>query len=193
MFKTGLAVCMGVVMGVAMVAVAHAEGVKVGERAPDFKAETVDGKTLTLADAKGAKVTVIAFTCYTCPVALAYEDRFVEFAKEYKEKDVALVTINVNVTEDLKTMKARAEEKGFNFPYAYDGSGKSAEAYGAVVTPHMFVVDGDGKIAYIGAFDDNMSHDKVTKTYVVDAVEALLAGKRPAVTEARAFGCSIKR
>jgi peroxiredoxin len=184
---------MGLLVLTAGAVVAHAEGIKVGDAAPEFKAETVDGKTLTLADTKGSKVVVITFTCNNCPVAVAYEDRFIEFAKQYEDKGVALVAINVNVTEDLEAMKKRAEEKGFNFPYAYDGSGKSAEAYGARVTPHMYIVDGDGKIAYIGAFDDNMNRDKVTKTYVVDAVDALLAGKRPEVSETKAVGCTIKR
>ena len=78
-------------------------------------------------------------------------------------------------------MKTRAEEKDFNFPYAYDESGKSAAAYRARVTPHLFIIDADRKVAYIGSFDDNMVSKKVTKNYVCDAVDALLGGKKPSV------------
>ncbi|MHB0957270.1 MAG: thioredoxin family protein [Pirellulaceae bacterium] len=171
----------------------RAESLKVGDKAPNFKAETVDGKVISLEDAKGAKALVVSFTCNECPVAVAYEDRFIEFAKKYADKDVKFFAINVNSTEDLEAMKKRAEEKGFQYPYAYDASGKSAEAYGARVTPHLFVIDAEGVVAYIGSFDDNMNHDKATKHFVVDAVEALLEGKKPETTETKAFGCTIKR
>jgi peroxiredoxin len=164
--------------------------VKNGEAAPDFKAKGVDGKDYSLTNSKDAKVTVLCFTCNVCPVAVAYEDRFIEFAKKYHDKGVNFVAINVNSTEDISAMKQRAEEKGFNFPYAYDESGDSARAYGARVTPHLFVLDSKGKVQYQGAFDDNQG--KPTKHYVADAVEAVLAGKTPAVTETRAVGCGIK-
>ena len=171
----------------------RAETLKVGDKAPNFKAETVDGKVITLGDTKGAKAIVVCFTCNDCPVAMAYEDRFVAFNKKYGDKEVKFVAINVNKTENLEAMKKRAEEKKFNFPYAYDESGKSAADYGARVTPHMFVIDADGVVAYIGAFDDNMTAEKAAKHYVADAVDAVLKGKQPETTETKAVGCSIKR
>ena len=167
-----------------------AAGVKIGDSAPDFKAKGVDGKDYDLGKAKDTKATVVCFTCNVCPVAVAYEDRFIEFAKKYQDKGVKFVAINVNSTEDISAMKQRAEEKGFSFPYAYDDTGDSARAYGARVTPHLFVVDNQGKIVYQGAFDDNQN--KPTKHFVADAVDAVLAGKKPEVTETRAFGCGIR-
>lgn len=193
MVKSGLTVGWSLLVVFTLALVARADGVKIGDAAPGFNAETVDGKALTLADAKGSKVVVVTFMSYTCPVAVAYHQRFVEFVDQYKDKGVAFLALNVNVNEDLKGMKAQAEENGFNFPYAYDASGKSSKAYGAQVTPHVFVIDGDGKVAYIGAFDDNMSSSKVKHKYVADAVDALLAGKRPEVAETKAFGCNVKR
>jgi peroxiredoxin len=162
--------------------------VRTGEAGPNFKAKGIDGKEYSLA--KDAKVTVLCFTCNVCPVAVAYEDRFIEFAKKYKDKSVNFIAINVNSTEDRAAMKQRAEEKGFPFPYAYDESGDSARAYGARVTPHLFVLDGQGKVVYQGAFDDKQAEP--TKHYVVDAVEAVLAGKKPPVAETTAFGCGIR-
>lgn len=192
MLKSTVWGCVGLLALVGYAATARAEGVKVGDKAPNFKAESTDEKILTLADFKDAKVLIVCFTCNACPVAVAYEDRFIEFKKKYSEKDVKFVAINANATEDLAAMKKRAEEKDFNFPYAYDGSGKSAEAYGAKVTPHMFVIDSQGIVAYIGSFDDEMAADKAKKHFVVDAVDALLAGKKPETTEHAAFGCTIK-
>jgi peroxiredoxin len=183
-------------MAVALVAVsfstAHA-AVKVGDKAPDIKGvPTTDGKQVNLADVKDAKAVVVCFTCNNCPVAVAYEDRFVEFTKKYGEKGVKFIAINVNASEDLEKMKQRAEEKGLNYPYAYEESGASATAYGAKVTPHIFVLDGDRKVAYIGAFDDNQNPDKVGKAYVADAVEAIIAGKSVPVSETRPVGCGIR-
>jgi hypothetical protein len=87
-------------------------------------------------------------------------------------------------------MQTRAEEKGFNFVYALDESGKAATEYGARVTPHMFVLDKDRNVAYRGSFDDDL--DKPTKPYVANAVDALLAGKTVEVSSTKAFGCGIK-
>lgn len=182
-------------MMTAAVAILFATGsvfaaVKTGDAGPDFKAKGVDGREYSLANSKDAKVTVLCFTCNICPVAVAYEDRFIDFAKKFKDKGIDFVAINVNSSEDLAAMKQRAEEKGFTFPYVYDESGNSARSYGARVTPHLFVLDSKGKVMYQGAFDDNQS--KPTKHFVIDAVNSVLAGKTPEVTETRAFGCGIQ-
>jgi peroxiredoxin len=167
--------------------------VKVGDKAPGFKdIPTVDGKKVTLDDMKDAKAVVVCFTCNNCPVAVAYEDRFVAFTKKYADKGVKFVAINVNSGEDLEKMKQRAEEKGFNYPYAYDANGDSAKAYGAKVTPHIFVLDKDRKVAYIGAFDDNQAEGKASKHYVADAVDAVLVGKTVPVSTTAPVGCGIQ-
>jgi peroxiredoxin len=193
MTKSSVWQCVGLLVVLGCCSTVRAEGLKVGDKAPNFKAESTDGKVLTLGDFKNAKVLVVCFTCNECPVAAAYEDRFIEFNKQYHDKDVKFVAINVNVTEDLKAIKKRAQEKNFNYPYAYDSSGKSAEAYGAKVTPHLFVVDSAGVVAYIGSFDNDMAADKAKQHFVADAVDAVLAGKMPETTTHEAFGCTIKR
>jgi peroxiredoxin len=188
--KSGV-LAVGVALAVALGGRANAEEIEIGKQAPDFKAVGVDGKDYSLASTKGAKVTVLSFTCNGCPVAVAYEDRFIEFAKKYSGKGVKFIALNCNnATENLKAMKQRAEEKGFTFPYAFDASGDAARAYGATVTPHMFIVNDQGKVVYRGAFDDKMKDAK--QHYVVDAVDALLAGKDVETPSSKAFGCSIK-
>jgi peroxiredoxin len=151
----------------------------------------VDGKEYTMATlSKDADLVVVCFTCNQCPVAVAYEDRFIEFCEKYKDKNVSFVALNCNNrTENLDVMKQRAEEKGFNFIYAFDESGKAAKEFGARVTPEMFVVK-DGKIAYHGAFDNKQTEP--TEMYLVSAVNALLDGKTPEKAETKPFGCGIK-
>ncbi|MDX1944367.1 MAG: thioredoxin family protein [Pirellulaceae bacterium] len=172
---------------------AFAAGVEVGGKAPTFKGlPGVDGKEVSLDGLKDAKVVVVCFTCNVCPMSVAYEDRFVEFQKKYADKGVKFVAINANngnPNETIANMKTRAEEKGFNFPYVYDASGASALEYGAKVTPHLFVLDGQRNVAYIGSFDDNRNNP--TKHYVADAVDALLAGKKIETTSTKAFGCGV--
>jgi len=164
---------------------------KVGDAAPHFTAVGVDGKEYSLKSlSEESELVVLCFTCNGCPVAVAYEDRFIEFTKAYQDKKVTFVAINCNnQTENLEGMKKRAEDKGFNFIYAFDESGAAAKDFGAKVTPELFVIQ-DGKIAYHGAFDDKQKEP--TKAYLVNAVDALLQGETPDVATTKPFGCGIK-
>jgi len=181
---------------VALVAVSCHAGVQVGDPAPNWAAiPGVDGKDHSLADYKDAKLVVLVFTCNHCPVAVNYEDRLVALQKDYEAKGVQFVAICVNDRDEdrLEPMKARAKEKGFNFPYLYDESQKTAKDYGAKNTPHLFVLGKDRKVVYIGGIDDNHQNPKaVTKQYLRDALDALLAGKEPPQAETPHPGCGIK-
>ena len=182
-----------VLMIIAMIVVGAemASALNIGDKAPTFIAQGIDGKEYSLDSvSKRFDLVVLCFTCNRCPLAIAYEDRFIKFNKEYKEQSVAFIALNCNnKTEGLDVMKERAEEKGFNFVYAFDETGNVARAYSARVTPELFVIQ-DGKIAYHGAFDDD--RDEPSSGHLVNAVDALLAGGTPDVVETRAFGCRIK-
>jgi len=174
---------------------AVAEEIKVGAKAPDWSGIIgTDDQKHSLADYKDAKIIVLAFMANHCPVAVAYEDRLVAIQRDYKEKGVQVVAVNVNnIPKDrLDKMKIRAKEKGFNFPYLYDSSQKIGRDYGAAVTPHIFVLDQERKVAYVGSIDDNMKEKEVKQHYLRDALNALLTGKAPPVPHSKAFGCSIK-
>ena len=164
---------------------------KTGDPAPKFTATSTDGKEINLDSFKSSDVVVVVFTCNACPVAKAYETRLKDFVNKYEGKNVSLVALNNNHTEDLNKMKEYTEEKDFNFVYAYDGSGASGRAFGAKVTPHFFVLDKNRKLAYQGAFDDQWKSEP-SEHYVADAVDALLAGKKVPVDFHKASGCSIK-
>jgi len=191
------AVCLAVLamVGLALSCQAAETKLKIGDKAPDFKdLPGVDGKKHSLSDYADAKIVVVVFTCNHCPVAKAYEDRIIQFQKDYKDKGVQVIAINVNnIPQDrLDKMIERAKQKGFNFPYLYDQSQESARQYGATCTPHFFVLCPERKIAYMGAMDDNNNPDKVKEHWLRDAVDALLAGKTPPKQITQQRGCSIK-
>jgi len=178
-----------------VVARAEAAKLKIGDPAPTFSELIgVDDKKHCLSDYKDAKLIVLIFTCNHCPVAVAYEDRIIALQKDYKDKGVQVIAVNVNniPADRLDQMKIRAENKGFNFPYLYDETQKIGHDYGAEVTPHVFVLDQQRKIAYMGAIDDSQNPEKVKTHYLRDALDALLAGKEPPRTVTKHFGCSIK-
>lgn len=192
MVTTGVAVAC---LALGSCAIAEQGGVKVGDKAPDWKNIIgVDDKQHSLSDYAKAKFIVLVFTCNHCPVAQAYEERLVALQKDYQGKGVQVIAVNVNnIPEDrLEQMKVRAKEKGFNFPYIYDSSQKMGHDYGAKVTPHVFVLDPQRKVVYIGAIDDNIDPKKVKQHYLRNALDALLAGKSPDPATTKAFGCTIK-
>ncbi|MCM2301763.1 MAG: thioredoxin family protein, partial [Flavobacteriaceae bacterium] len=98
--------------------------------------------------------------------------------------------------DSYELMKVRAQEKGFTFPYLLDEGQKIYPQYGATRTPHIFILKkekGNLMVSYIGAIDDNYKDATRAKVkYVEDAVDALLKGEKPAITETKALGCSIK-
>jgi peroxiredoxin len=174
----------------------QAAGIKLGDPAPAWSGLAgVDGKQHSLDDYRSAKLVVVVFTCNLCPVAKAYEDRLVALAKDYQDKGVQLVAVDCNPApgEQLDKMKQRAEEKSFNFPYLHDSAEQqTGHAYGAKVTPHVFVLDQQRKIVYMGAVDDNKEVGDVKTPYLRAALDALLTGKQPPKAETKAFGCGIK-
>src|ERR1041384_7060097 len=108
----------------------------IGSSAPDFKLPGVDGKKWQLKDFSKAKILAVIFTCNHCPTAQAYEERIKQLVIDYKPRGVAFVAINPNssvgvrldefgytdVDDSLDSIKIRAKQRGFNFPYLDDGA-----------------------------------------------------------------------
>ena len=183
------------------------ETLEIGRQAPDFNLPGVDGRNYRLADFAKAKILVVVFTCNHCPTAQAYEDRFKKLTSDYKNKGVAVVAISPNDPEAVrldelgysdmgdtfKEMKIRVRDKGYNFPYLYDGKTQAVTlAYGAVATPHLFIFDNQRKLRYVGRFDDSEKPKQVKSNDAINAIEAVLAGKKVPVAKTMAFGCSTK-
>jgi peroxiredoxin len=155
-----------------------------------------DGRRHAWTDVADRDAVVVVFTCNTCPYAIDYESRIDALAERHAgpQSRVAVVAINANaMAEDaLAAMRARAEAKGFSFPYLRDESQAVARDFGAVRTPECFVLDRQRKIVYMGALDDASDAGNVTRHYVDDAVAAVLAGREVEVAETPPVGCLIR-
>ncbi len=169
---------------------------QIGSAAPWFSLPCVDGQTCSL-DSFTKDLLVVIFTCNHCPYAQAYEKRLFSIAKEFSE-NADFVAINPNDAvkypdDSFERMKERTAEKGFPYHYLHDESQKVARAYGALVTPHVFVFDKNRKLIYQGGVDNNWENgDAATKRYLYDALAAASEGKAIARKMAPVIGCSIK-
>ncbi len=177
-------------------------GYGVGDYAKDFNLPNIDGKMVSMDDYKDAKGFIVVFTCNTCPYAKAYESRIMDLDKKYAGKGYPVIAINPNDIgqqpgDSMDEMKKRSSDKGYSFPYLRDDSQEVAKAFGATKTPHVYVLNKEGagkyKIEFIGAIDDSPNDaSDVSEKYVEDAINSLLTGGKPNVTEKRAIGCTIK-
>jgi peroxiredoxin len=171
---------------------------QIGETAPDFNLPGTDGKNHTLKDYADCRILVVAFTCNHCPYVIGSEDRMIGFALTYAPKNVAFVAINSNdetshPTDSMEHMIERARQKDFPFAYLRDKTQEVALAYGALKTPHFFVFDHERKLRYTGRMDDNPRTPGAETTHeLTDAVDAILAGKKPPVELTNPIGCTVK-
>jgi hypothetical protein len=158
----------------------------------------LDGKSVSIADVAGKAGTLVVFTCNHCPFARSWERRIADLGNAYAKKGVGVILVNANdpakYPEDgFPEMQARAKSLGLQVPYVIDDTSNVARAFGASVTPEAFLFDKAGKLAYHGTVDDNHTDPaKVTKRYLADALDAVVAGKPPAVAETKGIGCGIK-
>jgi peroxiredoxin len=178
-----------------------AKGVSVGDAAPAFTLKDTDGKDVSLDSLrKDGKIVVAFWFNPKCPFVVKHFEKggntFNDMFTAYKDKKVSIVAINSNAAGEQgsgKDTNATAKKDWkIEFPILLDESGDTGKAYGAVTTPHCFVIGTDGKIAYVGAIDDD-SGGKVGKTnYVSKAVDELLAGKPVTTSSTKPYGCSVK-
>jgi peroxiredoxin len=180
-----------------------AQGYSVGDEAMNFSLLNVDNNMVSMtddayADAEGF---IVIFTCNHCPFSVAYEDRIIELDKKFKSQGWPVIAINPNdedayPDDSYPEMKVRAKEKGFTFPYLRDESQEIARAYGALKTPHVYVVEkSDDRfvVRYIGAIDDSARDPEgVSQRFVEQAIGELKAGEAVSVSSTKAIGCSVK-
>lgn len=170
------------------------ETLSIGSPAPDFNLPGTDGNTYSLASFSSAKAIVLAFTCNHCPYAKAYDDRFQDLFRQFGPQDVAFAAISANDAENYpEDSFENMKQRDLPFPYLYDESQETAKAYGAVCTPHYFVLDGERKVVYEGRLDDNWQQpNQVQETDLKNAIEAVLAGEKVPAPNTNPMGCSIK-
>jgi peroxiredoxin len=176
-------------------------GYQVGDKVMNFNLKNVDGKPVSLDGNSSVKGYIVVFTCNTCPVAQAYEDRIIALDKKYASEGYPVIAINANDAalssgDSFEEMKKRAARKSYGFAYLTDETQEVAKTYGARNTPTVFVVKRSGNdfiLAYTGAIDNNTQDAaSATEKYVQNAVDALLKEKTVSVPTTKAIGCGIK-
>jgi peroxiredoxin len=172
-----------------------AAGVDVGDAAPDFTLADTEGTPVSLSDFEG-KVVVLEWLNPDCPFVQRHykAGTMKKLASAYAGKGVVWLTINSTHYMDAA---ANAKFKAANdlpYPILVDQSGKVGHLYGAKTTPHMYLIDGGGKLVYIGAIDDDPrgNRDQPATNYVAAALDQILAGKAVTIAETKPYGCSVK-
>ncbi|HWV72045.1 MAG TPA: thioredoxin family protein [Pseudosphingobacterium sp.] len=193
-------IMIGMLLGMFQV-IAQTKGYQPGSVVPNFSLKDVNNKPVSLNDYKTAKGYIVVFTCNTCPIAQAYEDRIIALHEQYAAKGFPVIAINPNDPEvskgdSFKAMQERAASKKYPFAYLFDPGQIITKQFGAERTPHIYLlsktIDGN-QVAYIGAIDndtENTNPDK--KKYLDEAIQALLIGDSPKITLTKAVGCSVK-
>ena len=165
----------------------------IGATIDDFTLPDVDNKDRSLKSLAGKNGSVLLFIAVQCPVSNAYNERMAKLAEDYKAKGIAVIGINSNVAEDAATVKAHAAEHKLSFPILKDPGNKIADRLGASVTPEAYFIDANNKLLYHGRIDNSRNAAQVESNDLRNALDSALGGKAIEKTEAKAFGCSIKR
>ncbi len=175
---------------------------EIGAKAPmtDYKMKDVSGKSYSLADLKKENGLLVIFSCNTCPFVLGWEDQYPKLKKVADENKIGMVLINSNEAkrgddDSMDAMKEHHKKANYNMPYVVDVNHRLADVFGAKTTPHVYLFNGDMRLAYRGLINnryDNRSRE-VTETYLEDALTNLAAGKNINLAITQEKGCSIKR
>jgi hypothetical protein len=184
------------------------ETLNIGAVAPasDVKMTDISGAQYSLADLKNSGGLLVVFSCNGCPFVVGsegsegWEGRYDGLREIAEANNIGMALINSNEAkrdkgDDIKSMKTRAEEHGFSkCKYLLDVNSTVANAFFARTTPHVYLFDGNMKLVYKGAIDDNVDDSKkVKEPYLKNAMENLASGKKIKPAETKPVGCSIKR
>ena len=142
---------------------------------------------------------LVVFTCNTCPFVVMWEDRYAQLEEACRANKIGMVYLNSNEAkragdDSPQAMSDHAKKMGYTYPYLIDKKSAVANAFGAKTTPHIYLFNGDQKLVFKGAIDDNYKDiNKVKEPYLLNAIEQMVAGKKITVAQTKAVGCSIKR
>jgi peroxiredoxin len=176
----------------AVLAVPAFAEVAIGDKLPSFTlTDAVGGKAVDVAAAQGKKATVVMFIATECPVSNDYNERMAAVARDYAAKGVAFLGINSNKQETPTAIATHAKDNKFSFPVLKDTGNVQADAFGARVTPEIYVYDASSKLVYHGRIDAERKGG--SSQDLKATLDAVIAGKPVPVAETKAFGCTIKR
>jgi len=170
---------------------------EIGKAAPDFTLKSIDGKEVKLSDYLG-KFVVLEWTNHQCPFVkrfVADKHRPQKISATYARQDVVWLSIDSShfVQDKIDDIKAFRQNERIEYPLLLDPAGKVGRAYGAKTTPHLFVIDREGKLRYAGAPDDDRAGDKTNpRLYVEEAIRALIDRTELPLTKTQPYGCTVK-
>jgi peroxiredoxin len=171
--------------------------IKVGDTMPDFTLPDPGGQMHSLYDLRGHKAVAVIFIATRCPYSNAFTGVMSRLAQEYSAKGVAFVGINANKTEPAAEVAEHARTHGLNFLILKDPEDTVANRLGARVTPEVFLMDSNWVVRYHGALGGSQhpttDPHQASDEEVRPALDAVLTGQPVAVSETKAFGCTIKR
>ena len=173
--------------------------VPLGTPAPPFSLPNTAGRTVSLDDLADGPALLVMFICNHCPFVKHVAAELAALGRQYQEKGAAVVAIMANDVANYpddrpEKMAAEVKARGYTFPYLYDETQEVARAYKAACTPDFYVFDADRKLAYRGQLDDSRPGNgvPVTGADLRAALDAVLAGKKPATEQMPSIGCNIK-
>ena len=199
----GGAAALGLVLAVGSTAAYPAAQTRIGAPAPAFALTDSNGKTVSLADFKG-KIVVLEWSNHECPyVRKHYGGNAMQaLQKKWTAQGVVWLTLissepgSQGFVQPQQANKLTVDRGAAPTAVLFDPKGDVGRSYGAQVTPHMYVVKGDGTLAYMGGIDDKattrLDDLKTAKNFVDAALTEVAAGKAVSVTTSRPYGCSIK-
>lgn len=177
------------------------EVLPIGSSLPEanFKMKDLSGKEVSFNDAKKKNGLLVMFSCNTCPVVVAYQERTKEICKYAMENNIGVILLNSNEAlreegDSWDEMKSYAKTQGYSWSYVIDPNSKMADIFGATRTPEVFLFNSSGKLSYHGAIDDN-SRDaaNVSRQHLKEAINEMTSGKDVSTKTTKSVGCTIKR
>jgi thiol-disulfide isomerase/thioredoxin len=167
---------------------------------PDFSlTNAVDGTVVTSAGFEGSEALLVMFICNHCPFVKHVQDELGNIARDYLPSGVAIVAINSNAVETHPQdgpshMKELAQQKGWEFPFLFDGTQRVAKVFRAACTPDFFLFDRDRRLVYRGQLDGSRPGNDlpVTGSDLRAALDAVLVGGDVSSEQLPSLGCNIK-
>ncbi|MBI4398224.1 MAG: redoxin domain-containing protein [Candidatus Omnitrophica bacterium] len=168
--------------------------VKIGDPVPEFELKDTDGNLVKRSDFKGS-ILMVVFWSANCPFSVRYDPRINKIVKDYKNKGVVVLGIDSNQNESLEEINKAREERNVQYSISLDPGNLIANQYGAITTPHVFIIDKSGLLVYEGSVDDQGWSDQnpISNHYARAALDATLTDEPINTPVTKPFGCTIKR
>ena len=161
----------------------------------DYILKNINGKESELSTYKKENGLLVIFSCNTCPWVIRWQGRYNPISELCSKNNIGFVAVNSNASQhdgvdSFDSMKEHAKKYEYIFPYVLDSGSRLAKAFGAMVTPHVYLFDKNGDLRYRGAIDDGPK--RVKRNYLVDAINSVSKGKSVRTKTTKSLGCSIK-